>query len=365
MFFLICCIVAVTAVDVALLYSDSGRSPSVLDVVAKLNASQLSVKEFAVNLGTPTLAELQNASRSVIVYSGFPFASGVLLGNVLADFVDAGGNVVVMYSALITYRSLHVAGRFETAGMHPVLSSSFVYNDGPRTMIKVAPSHALLDGVSSFDGGPYSYRPSVTTLTAGAVLIANWSTGEPLVVAIEPRTKFNGSIVSLGFSPQSSDADNRFWNSSTDGARLMANAVRFWQPKANTATLPPFETPGATTTTRSTLGTTTDTTDGMSETLTNATSAGAVPAETVVSAPDGGVIGGAVGGAVAGLGLLILVAVCVARVRSRKRDQPVLPADATYGDASSVRMPVPSNKDFYSDAHSVRDSYADASDVRK
>ncbi len=103
----------------------------------------------------------------------------------------------------------------------------------------------------------------------------------------------------------------------------------------------------------------------MSEKLTNATSAGAMPAETVVSAPDGGVIGGAVGGAVAGLGLLILVAVCVARVRSRKRDQPVLPADATYSDASSVRMPVPSNKDFYSDAHSVRDSYADASDVRK
>jgi hypothetical protein len=218
--------------DIALLHTDSGRSSSILDVIAKLNGSGLSVIEFLVNIVTPTFEEIRNVSQSVLVFSGRRFANNGALGNVLADFVDAGGNVVVMYSAQISYEGLHIAGRFASAGMHAMFSTSFRHDDGPRTMVKVVPNHPLLDNVSSFDGGVYSYRPSTLAVTAGAVLVANWSTGEPLIAVFEPRSKFSGSIVSLGFTPQSSDHDYRYCNFPYFSARTTSfsdREIRFGQ----------------------------------------------------------------------------------------------------------------------------------------
>ena len=56
-------------------------------------------------------------------------------------------------------------------------------------------------------------------------LVAHWSNGEPLVAT--RRGLVSGQIVGLNLYPPSSDYRFDFWNSATDGARLMANALLY------------------------------------------------------------------------------------------------------------------------------------------
>jgi hypothetical protein len=86
----------------------------------------------------------------------------------------------------------------------------------------LVPAHPIMAGVSTFNGGTHAYRPTGTTLTAGSTLIARWSDNKVLLaVGAGPRR------VDLGFWPVSSDCREDFWVASTDGARLMANALVF------------------------------------------------------------------------------------------------------------------------------------------
>ncbi len=66
------------------------------DVQSKLEGTGLftQVGVHDVRSYTPTLAELQQYS-AVLVFSNYTFSDNVALGDVLADYADAGGGVVV------------------------------------------------------------------------------------------------------------------------------------------------------------------------------------------------------------------------------------------------------------------------------
>src|SRR5438132_1222 len=86
------------------------------------------------------------------------------------------------------------------------------------------PSSPLVAGVTSFYGGTSSFRDNNPTLNANAVRVADWSNGEPLIV----RRTINGNRrVDLNFFPPSSDSRSDLWVASTDGAKIMANALEF------------------------------------------------------------------------------------------------------------------------------------------
>jgi cysteine-rich repeat protein len=53
------------------------------------------VDYFNARAGTPTLMQLQDGYDCVFTYSDFRFNSGMAMGTVLRDYVDAGGNVVL------------------------------------------------------------------------------------------------------------------------------------------------------------------------------------------------------------------------------------------------------------------------------
>ncbi len=106
------------------------------------------------------------------------------------------------------YSGLEIAG--QTSGI-------------PLTLGEIAdPFHPIMSGVETFSD-PQSFR-STGGLRTGAVLIASWSNGNPLV-ALSPG--FNGRIVTLNFFPPSSDARSDFWDASTDGAKLLVNSLGF------------------------------------------------------------------------------------------------------------------------------------------
>ena len=192
------------------------------DVTSNISNTSLffNVSGFLVGseLPTPTLAQLEQYS-AVLVYSDASFNDPVGMGNVLADYLDAGGGVVV---ATFGFNSdgNGLLGRIVTGGYLPLSTGSDI-NGTFLTLVADQPSHPILNGVTSFNGGSSSYHDSVST-TTGATLVAHWTDGLPLVATKQLTA---GRAAALNFYPPSSNARSDFWEASTDGGRLMANAL--------------------------------------------------------------------------------------------------------------------------------------------
>ena len=177
---------------------------------------------FDASVGTPTLTQLI-AYDSLFVYSNVGFFDRDALGDVLADYVDAGGGVVGPCIPANSFGgTLTLGGRWETGGYEIFLTKEAA-NFGLEELGNVPdPNHPIMAGVTTFAG---SVQPISTTIQPGAKVIASWTNGLIIAVAgAHPRR------VDLGFFPPSTDcATVAFvaWEASTDGARLMANALLY------------------------------------------------------------------------------------------------------------------------------------------
>ncbi|MFV2014189.1 MAG: WD40/YVTN/BNR-like repeat-containing protein, partial [Candidatus Heimdallarchaeota archaeon] len=202
-------------------------SPSTLiwndDVQTKLLSTGLFNSVSVINIAavTPTLGELQ-VFDAVLVYSDSPgYANSILFGDNLADYVDLGGGVVC---AVFSTASIPFGGRFDTDNYWVIPPSSQL--QGTREFLGTIyqPSSPLLIGVSSFDGGASSFRQTSFDIFSGATKIADWTDGRALIAT---RMVGGTDRVDLGFFPPSSDSRSDFWESTTDGDRLMANSLLY------------------------------------------------------------------------------------------------------------------------------------------
>ncbi len=180
------------------------------------------IDTFDARVGTPSLGSLQ-AYDAVLVYSNYQFANRTTLGNVLANYVDQGGGVVeapfASNNGVYGLRGRWTTQQYGVWGQGPVrtgnsLTLGTVYD----------PGHAIMAGVNSFDGGSNSWHSQVGPLTPDSELIADWSNGRGLVAVNTARA---GRVVGLNFFPPSDQSRVDFWDSSTDGLRLLANALNF------------------------------------------------------------------------------------------------------------------------------------------
>ncbi len=194
------------------------------DVKAKLAATgTLGIIDiFNTNTGTPALAQLQ-AYDAVLVYSDLGFQNQAALGNVLADYVDAGGGVVsAVFATSAGFGTSRLTGRW--AGTYELIFGNSGQTSGAATLGAVTyPAHPAMSGVASFNGGTSSYRETTAALNPGAFNIAQWNDSRPLVVA---STKF-ANRVDLGFFPPSSTVRSDFWVVGTNGDKIMANALLY------------------------------------------------------------------------------------------------------------------------------------------
>jgi hypothetical protein len=170
---------------------------------------------FDAEGATPTADDLAPYA-AVLVYSDHSFDDPTALGDLLADYVDGGGGVV---QAAFASGLVALGGRFDEGGYEALTGSN---QDGGRAMslVVVDPEHPLLQDVGSFAGGSASYHTPDAALADGAVEVATWSNGVPLVAARE-------RVVDLNFFPPSSDARGDLWTADTDGDLLLRNALLY------------------------------------------------------------------------------------------------------------------------------------------
>ncbi len=204
------------------------------------SVSLFNATRFNPTGGTPTPAEFAQWD-AVLVWSNDSFEDAVAMGTALADYVDGGGGVVV---AVFSNTSLNVdrylQGRWQT-GNYIAIPQNGNYTQATGGLGQVLiPNHPIFNGVNSFvtstgvtsQGQLFGgYRPVNTTLTAGSTKVATWNTGHTLV-ALAP----NPRVVELGFHPVSNAVNAGYWDQTSDGARLMANALLFSMPCAGDAT---------------------------------------------------------------------------------------------------------------------------------
>ena len=172
----------------------------------------------AAGTGTPTLEQLLQYD-ALLCWTNTTPADNNAWGDVLADYVDAGGGVVVaVFANSTTTAGRNIGGRWQN-GYEVVLDQSGNASGANGTLGTVhVPTHPVMAGVTQFTGGSTGSRPSGTTLEVGATLIAEWNDGKVLVAeGANPRR------VDLGFYPPSSACSGSGW--ALGGDLLMANAL--------------------------------------------------------------------------------------------------------------------------------------------
>ena len=155
-----------------------------------------SVTQYNIASGpVPKLEQLQNHD-AVLVWGGIRHWGGETseaLGNVLADYVDGGGGVVIATFSLGSNRGSWIpTGRFSDL-KYWCLKPQYNQKDGQQSLgTRHQPDHQILDDVEnlvirqilddveSFEGGRSSWRVN-TSPVPGAELIADWTDGLPLI----------------------------------------------------------------------------------------------------------------------------------------------------------------------------------------
>ena len=215
-------LVSAQNLKVALCAAESSNTAcSFTDTQTKLMATSRFSKVDIINVltVTPTLAQLQQYDAVMCWTNSTPLDTNAW-GNVLADYVDAGGGVVVtVFANSTTTTNRNIGGRWQSGYL--VITDRSGNTTGVGSLGTVAqPGHPLMAGVTAFSTGTAGFRPTGTALQPGCTLIASWSDGKVLVAV-----GANSQRVDLGFYPASSTCLATYW--SGNGDILMANALSY------------------------------------------------------------------------------------------------------------------------------------------
>jgi hypothetical protein len=149
---------------------------------------------FDANFTTPTLEQLQQYDVALVT-SNNPFMDSVAVGDVLADYYDLGGRVVVTAFALSS--GYELKGRFGDPAMGYLLIAPSTYDSPMDSLGEILePQSPLMKDVTALDT-PSAYRNTGGEINGG-IVVARWAGGPALVVrgVVQGRNR-----VDLNFFP--------------------------------------------------------------------------------------------------------------------------------------------------------------------
>jgi hypothetical protein len=195
-----------------------------VDVQKKLISEGLmNVDTCNVRTHTPSIDYMKKYNSVMFFsYHGFDQTN---IGNLLAEYVDAGGGVVFCAYANCG-RGNRLGGKWAAQKYDPLTLGATSRMPSLKLGKCSLPKHPVLYGVTTFDGGEQSSHGDGEAHENG-VTIAEWSNGRSLVVELGSTNARAGLILGLNMYPPSSDAATGGWNAQTCGARLLANAMHY------------------------------------------------------------------------------------------------------------------------------------------
>ena len=189
--------------------------------------------------GTPTLNELLQYD-AVIHWSNDSNDDAVALGNVFADYVDAGGGMVqAVFANTSSNPDRFLQGRWLTGGYN-IIPPNGGFTQGPtasglltETAVMappLEPDHPVFDNVGEVrlstgqftTGGLWgAYRPTNTALEPGARKLALWEDGKTAVAISDVYPQ----RIDLGFHPVSDNVVDGYYDITSDTKVLIANSL--------------------------------------------------------------------------------------------------------------------------------------------
>lgn len=170
---------------------------------------------------TPTLSELQMFD-GVLVFGWANWDNPAAVGNVLADFVDNSGRLMVAVAANATGGDWQIKGRFNTQNYWLIKPAVDEYpNPGPFAMGTVFyPDHPIMSNVNSVITG--DKLKSGAIVNPGTIRLADFIDETPLVVIKEQ----NGNRrVDISFAPITYRVSQYGIDTTSDGELLVINAL--------------------------------------------------------------------------------------------------------------------------------------------
>lgn len=137
-----------------------------------------------------------------------------VVGDVLADYLDAGGKVIVNQFAY-SYDAWQMEGRFIDEGYGPFVPST---SDASTTVSLgsiLASDHPIIQGVTELE---YTGFVQNVGIASGATAIASWNNGEYLLAA-------NEDVVALNMLPDYGNGDGFSWTG--DLSLIYHNAIQY------------------------------------------------------------------------------------------------------------------------------------------
>ncbi|MGC9025467.1 MAG: PKD domain-containing protein, partial [Chloroflexia bacterium] len=168
------------APNVLLLHADDGNGEPIRSQLLAFG-DIATVDVYDARSGTPDLSYLQNYDV-VLTWSDYVYADPNGIGNVLADYVDAGGKVINLMFSMGTH-GWQMGGRFMSEGYTAMNGTGILYSTS--CLGTYDPSHPIMQGVTNVCD---LYRLDGTYLTPDSTAVAYWQDGRLFVAAKDNRT---------------------------------------------------------------------------------------------------------------------------------------------------------------------------------
>ncbi|KAJ6247609.1 pep-cterm sorting domain-containing protein [Anaeramoeba flamelloides] len=225
--------------QILLLTTDYNES-HIDDVICSIKSGGFgNVEQINCSKATPTYEDICKFD-CIFIYSTIkPFNDSLTLGNILADYVDDGGGLVVSsYRTMIKnpfkWKNSTLAGRIMSPGYLPCKTGKLVSLKRARLGEIVHKENLIINDIENFDGGTKSYRILtkfyLDSETQGQ-LIAKWSDGIPLIAWKRKTQAGSGTVVFLNFQPVSGNCYKERGKYShwlnVDGRKIISNSVRW------------------------------------------------------------------------------------------------------------------------------------------
>ena len=128
---------------------------------------------------TPTLEEI-SAFETILIWSNNSFFNRNAIGDVLADYVDAGGGLVVSMFANATL-PWRIGGRFESEGYFAFYGGSYGGGDGQVTISDT--NHPIFEGIENLNNSN-NYINYNVTLNQNATVVASYTVSQNPMAAV-------------------------------------------------------------------------------------------------------------------------------------------------------------------------------------